>query len=364
MTAILVIKTGALGDVLRTTSILPGLQQRFGDLEVTWLTARAAVPLVERHRLVKRVVTCDPKDPASVAAAQDELPGTRWDWVLSLDDEEPLCALAARLETERLSGATLDAAGQRVYTDDVEPWFGMGLLSRDGKEAADERKRTNQRTHPAIYADMLGIEEGRPELPLAPAAVEAAQAFAEGAGLDEDALVIGLNTGAGGRWTSKGLPTERVVSYAGALSTALGRPVHFLVLGGPPERARNDEIIAGINALGTSARAVDGGTDNDIPTFAGIVGLCDLLLTSDSLALHIGVAMDVPLVTFFAPTSAAEIELYGLGEKVVSTAPDYCSYRKDADNETITVERLVASTVRVLEGSAGRRRLIQRPAAG
>ena len=60
MTAILVIKTGALGDVLRTTAILPGLQQRFPDLELTWLTAPAAVPLVERHRLVKRVVTCDP----------------------------------------------------------------------------------------------------------------------------------------------------------------------------------------------------------------------------------------------------------------------------------------------------------------
>lgn len=47
MTAILVIKTGALGDVLRTTSILPGLQQRFPALELTWLTAPAAVPLVE-----------------------------------------------------------------------------------------------------------------------------------------------------------------------------------------------------------------------------------------------------------------------------------------------------------------------------
>lgn len=362
MTTLLVIKTGALGDVLRTTAILPGLQQRFPDLELTWLTAAAAVPLVERHRLVKRVVTCNPKDPASVAAAEEQLPGAKWDWVLSLDDEEPLCELAARLDAAKLSGAVMQPDGTRTYTDDVEPWFGMGLLSKDGKEAADERKRTNERTHPAIYAEMLGIEEGRPELPLPPQAVETTQDFARRSELFDGELVIGLNTGAGGRWTSKGLPPERVVSYAGALSTALDRPVHFLVLGGPPERERNDAIIAGINGLGTSARAVDGGTENDIPTFSGIVGLSDLLLTSDSLALHIGVAMEVPVVSFFAPTSAAEIELYGLGEKVVSTADDYCSYKKDADNESITVERLVAATMRVLESSANSRRLLARPA--
>lgn len=361
MTAILVIKTGALGDVLRTTSILPGLQQRFPALELTWLTAPAAVPLVERHRLVKRVVTCDPRDGGSVAAVADMLPGIHWDWVLSLDDEEPLCALASSLDAGRVSGATMDEQGRRVYTDDVEPWFGMGLLSRDGKEAADARKRANERTHPAIYAGMLGIEEGRPELPLAQSTIEVAQAFGRDQGLFEQELVIGLNTGAGGRWTSKGLPTERVVSYAGALATTLGRPVHFLVLGGPPERGRNDEIIGGINGLGTKASAVDAGTDNDIPTFAGRVGLCDLMLTSDSLALHIGLAVDIPVVAFFAPTSAAEIELYGLGEKVISTSDDYCSYARDADNSTITVERLVAATLRVLESTAGRRRLVSRP---
>ena len=103
-----------------------------------------------------------------------------------------------------------------------------------------------------------------------------------------------------------------------------------------------------IRALGTDVRAVDAGPDNDLPTFSALVGLCDLLLTSDSLALHIGLAMDVPMVSFFAPTSAAEIELYGLGEKVISTSPDYCSYRPDADNSSITAERVGDAVLRVL----------------
>ena len=36
---LLVIKTGALGDVVRTTAILPGLARKHPDLRVTWLTA-------------------------------------------------------------------------------------------------------------------------------------------------------------------------------------------------------------------------------------------------------------------------------------------------------------------------------------
>ena len=55
------------------------------------------------------------------------------------------------------------------------------------------------------------------------------------------------------------------------------------------------------------------------------------------------------VVVFFAPTSAAEIELYGRGEKVVSTSADYCSYKADADNSSITAERLCAAVVRQLE---------------
>jgi heptosyltransferase-2 len=348
MTEILVIKTGALGDVLRTTAILPGLHGRFGAPRVTWLTAPSARPLVEGHPQVAQVLTCRSGEEASIRSAAQELGGRRWDWVLSLDDEQSLCELAAGLDAEALSGATLDDSGERAYTDDVEPWFGMGLLARDGKEAADRRKVQNQRTHPAIFADMLGVEEGRSSLPLPADARAAADAFARSHGLFADELVVGLNTGAGGRWASKGLPPARVVQFAAQFTAAQGRPVHYLVLGGRDERGRNDELLAGIGALDDGSRAIDAGTENDLLTFASLLALSDVMVTSDSLALHLGLATQTRVVAFFAPTSAAEIELYGLGEKVVSTAPDYCSYRPDADNATITAERLVAAAERVM----------------
>ena len=344
-TQVLVLKTGALGDVLRTTAILPGLAERYDDLRVTWLTAHGARPLVEHHPLVDRVVTVDPKDADSVAAAPVLSPeGGRWHRVLSFDDEEPLCRLASAAESDAVSGDYMTEDGGRAYTDDVAPWFDMGLLSRRGKEEADRLKVANERTHPAIYADMLGIEMGEPELPLPDEAAAFGAAFAERNGLTGEGLRIGLNTGAGGRWESKKLPVERTVELARTIVGRHGARTRFVVLGGPDEAERNAAILAGV---GEFAGAVDAGTDNSLLEFAAIVDGLDLLITSDSLALHVANARRVPIVAFFAPTSAAEIELYGRGEKVVSTAPDYCSYKADADNSTITVERLLEAVQRV-----------------
>jgi heptosyltransferase-2 len=44
---------------------------------------------------------------------------------------------------------------------------------------------------------------------------------------------------------------------------------------------------------------------------------------------------------FFAPTSSAEIGVFNTGVKVESLSNDYCSYRPDADNSTITAKRIL-----------------------
>lgn len=342
------IKTGALGDVVRTTSILPGLAKKHAGMAVTWLTAHGALELVRGHRLVRRVVGVDPADAREVEALGRELGRVPWERVLSFDDEEPLCRLASALcpGARRLSGAYFDGACR--YTSDVAPWFDMGLLSVHGKAEADRRKLANRASHPAIFARMLGIEMGEPELVLDDGARAFAARFAERCGLCAPGTrVIGLNTGAGGRWESKRLSEERTVALASALARALGGRATFLLCGGPEEGERNARIGQGLTAA--HLRWVDAGTKNALLEFAALLARCDLVVTSDSLALHLALTQRVPILAFFAPTPAHEIELYGRGEAVASTAPDYASYRRDADTSTLTVERLLAAALRVLE---------------
>lgn len=350
MTPILIIKTAALGDVLRTTSILPGLKERYPGCHITWVTANGATDLVRTHPLVDGVETLDPSSETDAEKVASRLAGTRWTRVISLDDELPLCRLASRLDAERLSGAHLNGDGRPAYTPDVGPWFDMGLLSVHGKARADELKVLNQRSHPQIFADMLGVSMGKPRLVLTGEAQAFARGFAERHHLAEGRPLVGLNTGAGGRWVSKQLSVDRTVELGRLVAEARGGRVTFLVFGGPAEATRNQEIVSGLQASGL--RCVDAGCENGLLDFAGLVGLCDLLVTSDSLALHVALALDVRVVCFFAPTSAAEIELYGLGEKVVSTAPDYCCYRRDADTSTVTPDRIGSAVGRQLAVSS------------
>ena len=345
MTSILILKTGALGDVLRTTALLPGIHELHPGASVSWVTAHGAVDLVRLHPQVADVMAIDPESDEELAGLGDWLAMSSWDWVISLDDEEALCRLATRLGAARLSGAFWDeAAGARTYSEDSAPWFDMGLLSRHGKEEADRLKAANRRSHPEILCSMLGLPVGEPLLPPDPAAEQAIEARAELSAGAGDPL-IGLNTGAGGRWASKMLPVERVGELVRTLHGRLEGKVRFLLLGGPDEAERNRRIQ---DAIGAGPTVVDGGTDNSLFEFSALVARCALLVTSDSLALHVAIGRRVPVVAFFAPTSAAEIELYGRGEKVASTAPDACSYRPDADTSTLTAERLADAVVRQL----------------
>lgn len=352
VTRILIIKIGALGDVIRTTSVLPGLSERYPNLAVCWVTAPAARALIQHHPMIHEVETLATEDVDQVRRLAAKLSaGGPWDRVLSFDDEFPMCELASLLPCRALSGATLDASGERVYTDDVAPWFEMGLLSRKGKESADQLKIANRRTHPELFASMLGIEPGRPGLFLTEEVRAQARAFAESSVLDEGRPLIGLSTGAGGRWRTKELPVDRTVEMARQIAAGLDGACSFLLLGGPDELARSQAVLDGLRAVEPGVRVVDAGNDNDLLEFAARLELVDLLVSSDSMPLHMGIALQRKIVCFFAPTSAAEIELYGQGEKVWSTAPDYCSYLPDADNASITPERLTEKVLQVLARS-------------
>ncbi|HJP01599.1 MAG TPA: glycosyltransferase family 9 protein [Planctomycetota bacterium] len=345
---ILIVKTGALGDVLRTTSILPGLRERHPAAPLVWLTACGAADLVRSHPLLDEVIAIDLAASDAPATWECALRGRRFSWVISLDDERDLCRLAGGLESERLSGALEGSDGALTYTADVAPWFDMGLLSAHGKQAADRLKLINRESHAALFARMLEVAPGRSELVLPRASLERAAAFAGEHGLQEPRPLIGLNTGAGGRWTSKQLTVETTVALAAEIDRAREGRVLFLLLGGPEESERNARLASELAAGEHPLRVVDSGTENSLLDFAALIDLCDLVISSDSLALHMAVARRVPTVCFFAPTSAAEIELHGRGEKVVSTAPDVCSYRPDADRSTLTPERLYAAVERVL----------------
>jgi heptosyltransferase-2 len=335
MARVCIIKLGALGDVLRTTCILPGLWEKYGRPQITWITKAGAAPLLENNPYIDRILT-----PATG-------PGERYDLTICLDEEPEACRLASALQTDERFGAYTDWSGALRYTMDSAPWFRLGLL---GPAERDALKKANTRTYPALLYDMLRLpgNPARPLLRLAPRELERGKTF-----LPESRPHIGLNTGAGGRWKLKKLSEAGAIQLARELQQEDVQPL--LLLGGPEERERNARIhtATGVHAVPTNL---------SIREFAAVIASLRLLVTSDSLALHMALALEIPAVVFFGPTSAAEIELYGRGRKVLPRTGFQCFYTERCLHtpscETFqSVSDIVEATLAALRPTVERRRV-------
>jgi len=338
---IALIKTGALGDVVRTTALVVGLRRRFPDVEITWITSSAALPLVAGLPAVRAVAIEDAHD----ASWRD----ARYRWIISLDDEYASCQTATLLRGERVSGAHLDSCGRRTYTQDLEGWFGMGVLRPDtlgGLAIANRLKRQNPRSYGELLYKGLGLPlpVARPLVIVPENSRRDAAEWLEAQGIARGAALVGVNTGSSGRWRHKTWGIDATASLARRLATQ-GRTV--LVLGGLAERERN----AAICERARHARVVAGPADFDLLSFAALVGACTALVSSDTLAMHLAIAACVPVVALFGPTSSAEIDLLGGGEKVVAPVPCVRCFRSTCDvspncMQAITPERVFTCVLR------------------
>jgi heptosyltransferase-2 len=311
---ILIIKLGAMGDVLRTTSLLKPLRGTYGKAKITWVTKKNSIPLLEKNPLVGDIVLIG-------NALKSSLNNKVFDLVLNFDDEEKACALASQVKAKRLVGAYLKD-GTFTYTDDSAAWFDMGLISKHGKVEADRRKAANKRTYQDIHFSMLGLKDPKaypPLLIIGNREKKFALEFAKRNGIKKGDKVIGFNTGAGGRWQDKKLSIKQTVELIGKI--AKKTKAKMILFGGHEESGRNKEIVEK-----SKVPLIDAGCNNTLRNFAALVGLCDVVVTSDSLAMHIAIALGKKVVTFFYPTSAAEIELYGRGKKIIAKGKSYCSY--------------------------------------
>jgi heptosyltransferase-2 len=92
------------------------------------------------------------------------------------------------------------------------------------------------------------------------------------------------------------------------------------------------------------------GTDNALLEFAGFISLLDLVVSSDTLGMHLAIALKKPVIALFGPTCPQEIDLYDRGAKLfkgVACSPCYRAACPDAVcMSEITPERVYAEIKR------------------
>jgi ADP-heptose:LPS heptosyltransferase len=83
------------------------------------------------------------------------------------------------------------------------------------------------------------------------------------------------------------------------------------------------------------------------------VARCRLLVTADTLALHVGLATGVPTVALFGPTSATEIEATGPLLKLSPPVECECYYRMECSRQPSCMEELTPALVHEALTKAG-----------
>jgi len=322
---LLIIKRGALGDVVRTSYFAATLKQKHGkSSRISWVTSPGAMDLLRFNPHVDDIWTSF--DPARKY---------EFDHVYSLDDEIDALEAAAQLNSRSISGAYL-YGGKPTYTDNSALWFDMGLISRFGKQQADRLKKMNTKSHASIFAKIFDVEKVVPRFYGDPVLEKwALEAMPK-------ANYIGLNPYSGGRWPSKELLASELDDLIESLlcsSSPFGNESRFVLLGAGPDYQRNCKLASFKNY----DRVEVANTDDSVLRLSAVIKRLSYLISSDSLALHLAISQSVPFTAFFSPTSAAEIDTWGIGTKITSTTEDYCSYRSNADNRTITAERIISA---------------------
>jgi ADP-heptose:LPS heptosyltransferase len=324
---VLVIKLGALGDVLRTTALLSSLRRRHGDdAFITWVTRLEALDLVANQPTVDRTL------PLGLESAV----GLRWrrfNAVYVLDKEPAATGLGLSVETKKRWGFAHDRRGALVTANpEAGYYWRLGLDD-------EEKFAKNTRSYQELLAEALGLDYRGERYELRPSeedrrkASETIERGSEAKGLEPGAPLVGLNVGAGGVFAHKNWPPER---YAELMAR---RPDWaFLILGGPAEARVMDSLAEAPNSL-------SGGSDNPLLVFAALTERCDAVVTGDTLGLHVALAVGTRVAALFGPTTPREIDLYGLGEKLVSDYDCAPCYRRSCDVSPSCVEAIPTDAV-------------------
>lgn len=319
---ILIIKLDAAGDVLRSTSLLPAFKKDNPGLSIWWVTENSSKPLLEKNPHIDLLLGIDPALPGLLA-------GTSFGRAFNFDMGRKAAAILQMANAKVKKGFALSKEGVVTPLESTaEEWFEMGIF--------DTVKRANQRTYQDHLFQLGGLKYGgeKPQLVLTEKEKQWGAEFAKKKGLSKFKKIVGFNIGSGGRWPMKRWRLDGFVWLARQLKKSNAK-TGILLYGGPEERDLMPAMVRKLKGI-----AIPTGTENTLRQFASLVGLCDVMVTGDTLAMHVAIALQKRLVAYFGPTSDAEIDLYGSGEKVLPTTPCQCYYQNQCTQKKSCMDNL------------------------
>jgi heptosyltransferase-2 len=291
---ILIIKLGAIGDVIRTTPLISTYKALYPNCKITWLTMTPAIlPSGQIHEILKF-------DYASALYLQN----AEFDIAINLDKEKEASALLKVVQAKEKYGYILKDNVTQPINDLAFHKYHTGLF--------DDVSQANTLNYCTEIYQMCGLTyKGEPYL----LDNHANKGF-EWPQLDKSKTIIGLNTGCGDRWTTRLWPED----YFADLATRLmAKGYQVILLGGEQEDARNKRIQAKSNAMYLGYFP--------LPQFINLIDQCNLVVTQVTMGMHLTLGLQKKIVLMNNIFNPNEFDLFGNGEIVMPDKACECFYR-------------------------------------
>ncbi|MBS3083573.1 glycosyltransferase family 9 protein [Candidatus Pacearchaeota archaeon] len=277
MEKVLIIKTGyseflygdaqtenvSLGDVFRTTVLLPRYAAR-GD-QVTWLTDSHAMPLLEGNPHIAEIVKLN-----SLRAL--ELLGETFDTVVNLEKNRGICLFAREIDAWKKQGFRIDA-----QTGQVKAYDRAAEVLAVSHDTA--LKKTNKLRFQDLLFRLIGEEWKGEEYSLGYRPIS------------QEQYDVALNTLVGKKWPNKSWSPTRWDTLEQRLKSEGFRVTR---------QDRQDPLVL-----------------TDLHKYIDWVNSSRAMVSSDSLGMHLAIALGKQVYGLFAPTPSEEVDFYGRGNAIL-----------------------------------------------
>lgn len=286
MTRLLIVRLGALGDIVHAVPVVAALRRTFPQAQVDWVVSAKHEEILGfvtgvSSRIVVR--SSSGGRGLSLPAAIRAIRRAKYDVTLDLQGLLKSGVIARGSGATRVIGFVprylREPLAAMFYTEQYDP-------GGEGLHASSERRHVT--TINLGMLRLLGVTDSAPEFPFELPSSTVATRVRE--------MVAGpyalLNPGAA--WPNKRWPAERLAGVARGLFERRG--LRSAVLWGPGERDLAEEIatLAGSAALVTPETRI-----GDIMVLARGA---EVMVSGDTGPTHIGAAMGVPIVGLYGPT--------------------------------------------------------------
>ena len=308
---ILIIKLGAIGDVIRTTPLIRKIRSEYPNAKITWLTH---TPAILPQNAVDEILKFD-------LAAILYLQNTAFDILFNLDKDKEACALYNSIRADEKYGYQLENGVVFPANNLANHKYLTGVF--------DDISLANKKSYVAEIFEICGWTFNGEEYVFDNHEDKGYQWH-----LDRNNPIIGLNTGCGDRWTTRLWSDEK---WIGLIQLLQKQNYTVVLLGGEQEDTRNQLLQEKTGATYFGYFKLE--------QFINLMYQMDVIVTQVTMAMHIAIALQKKIVLLNNIFNPYEFELYGRGFIVQPDKECACFYRGTCKFGTSCMEDLPPTKV-------------------